>query len=103
MPRLSPSAQVELARASAEDLSKATKELVAAGSVEDKMTKQAETAKDAFEAAVASVNELAVLIQKSQAEAFEVIRKRVVDNFDEVKAAFEPEGRADQEGGLTTV
>jgi phasin family protein len=82
--------QVELARTSAEDLSKATKELVAAGSVEDKMTKQAETAKDAFEAAVASVNELAELIQKSQSEAFEVIRKRVVDNFDEVKAAFEP-------------
>jgi phasin family protein len=54
------------------------------------MTKQAETAKDAFEAAVASVNELAELIQKSQSEAFEVIRKRVVDNFDEVKAAFEP-------------
>jgi len=51
--------QVELARASAEDLSKATKELVAAGSVEDKMTKQAETAKDVFEAAVANVNELA--------------------------------------------
>jgi len=82
--------QVELARATAEDLSKATKEVVAAGSVEGKLTKQAEAAKEAFEAAVANVNELAELIQKSQSEAFEVIRKRVVDNFDEVKAAFEP-------------
>jgi phasin family protein len=82
--------QVELARAAAEDLSKATKELVAAGSVEDKLTKQTETAKEAFEAAVDSINELAELIQKSQSQAFEVIRKRVVDNFDEVKAAFEP-------------
>ena len=82
--------QVELARATAEDLSKATKEVVAAGSVEGKLTKQAEAAKEAFEAAVANVNELAELIQNAQSEAFEVIRKRVVDNFDEVKAAFEP-------------
>jgi phasin family protein len=82
--------QVELARAAAEDMSRATRELVAAGSVEDKLTKQTETAKDAFQAAVDSVNELAELIQKSQSQTFEVIRKRVVDNFDEVKAAFEP-------------
>jgi len=47
-------------------------------------------AKDVFETAVANVNELAGLVQKSNAEAFEVIRKRVVENFDEVKAAFEP-------------
>ena len=47
-------------------------------------------AKDAFETAVANVHELAGLVQKSNAETFEVIRKRVVENFDEVKAAFEP-------------
>jgi phasin family protein len=82
--------QVELARAAAEDLSKVTKEMVGAGSTEDKLAKQATAAKEAFEAAVASVNELSELIQKSQSEAFEVIRKRVVDNFDDVKAAFEP-------------
>ncbi len=58
--------QVELVRESVEELSKATKELVTAGSAEDKMTKQAETAKDAFESAVASVNELAGLMQKSR-------------------------------------
>jgi len=82
--------QVELARAAAEDLSKVAKELVGVGSAEDKLIKQADAAKEAFEAAVASVNELAELVQKFQTEAFEVIRKRVVDNFDEVKAALEP-------------
>jgi phasin family protein len=82
--------QVELARTAAEELSKVTKDLVGAGSTEDKLAKQADVAKEAFEAAVASVNELAELVQKSQAETFEVLRKRVVDNFDEVKAILEP-------------
>jgi phasin family protein len=82
-------AQAEFVREAAEELQKATKELVGAGSTEDKMVKQANVAKGVFETAVANVNELAGLVQKSNAEAFEVIRKRVVENFDEVKAAFE--------------
>jgi phasin family protein len=82
-------AQAEFVREAAEELQKATKELVGAGSTEDKMVKQASVAKGVFETAVANVNELAGLVQKSNAEAFEVIRKRVVENFDEVKAAFE--------------
>jgi phasin family protein len=83
-------AQAEFVREAAEELQKVTKELVGAGSTEDKMVKQASVAKDVFETAVANANELAGLVQKSNAEAFEVIRKRVVENFDEVKAAFEP-------------
>jgi phasin family protein len=82
--------QVEIARAAAEDLSKATKEFSVAGSTEDKFAKQADVAKESFKTAVARFEELAELVQKSQAETFEVIRKRVVDNFDEVRAAFEP-------------
>ncbi len=82
--------QVELARSAAEDLSKVTKELVGAGSAEDKLIRQADAAKEAFEASVANVRELAELIQKSQTAAFDVIRKRVIDNFEEVKAALEP-------------
>src|SRR6202158_1534131 len=83
-------AQAEFVREAAEELQKVTKELVGAGSTEDKLSKQASVAKGVFETAVANVNELAGLVQKSNAEAFEVIRKRVVENFDEVKAAFEP-------------
>jgi phasin family protein len=82
-------AQAEFVREAAEEMQKVTKELVGAGSPEDKMVKQASVAKGAFETAVANANELAGLVQKSNAEAFEVIRKRVVENFDEVKAAFE--------------
>jgi phasin family protein len=81
--------QVEIARAAAEELTKATKEFTTAGSTEDKLAKQADVAKESFETAVAQLEELAGLAQKSQAEAFEVIRKRVVANFDDVRAAFE--------------
>jgi phasin family protein len=83
-------AQAEFVRSAAEELQKVAKELAGAGSTEDKLAKQTSVAKDAFETAVANVSELAGLVQKSNAETFEVIRKRVVDNFDEVKAALEP-------------
>ena len=83
-------AQAEFVREAAEEMQKVAKEFVGAGSTEDKMVKQANVAKGAFETAVANVHELAGLVQKSNAETFEVIRKRVVENFDEVKAAFEP-------------
>jgi phasin family protein len=86
--------QAEFAREAAEELQKVTKELVGAGSPEDKLAKQADVAKEVFETAVANVSELAELVQKSQAAAFEVLRKRVVENFDEVKAAFEPKPAA---------
>jgi phasin family protein len=83
-------AQAEFVREAAEEMQKVAKEIVGAGSTEDKLVKQTAVAKGAFETAVANVNELAGLVQKSNAETFEVIRKRVVENFDEVKAAFEP-------------
>ena len=83
-------AQAEFVRSAAEEMQKVAKEFVGAGSPEDKLVKQASAAKEVFETAVANVNELAGLVQKSNAETFEVIRKRVVENFDEVKAALEP-------------
>src|SRR5262249_52411208 len=83
-------AQVEFMRAAAEEMQKVAKELANVGSAEDKLVKHTSVAKDAFETAVANVNERAGLVQKSNAETFEVIRKRVVENFDEVKAALEP-------------
>lgn len=84
-------AQAEFVREAAEEMQKVAKEFVGtAGTTEDKLVKQTTVAKDAFETAIANVNELAGLVQKSNAETFEVIRKRVVENFDEVKAAFEP-------------
>ena len=60
-------AQAEFVREAAEEMQKVAKEFVGTGSTEDKLVKQTTVAKDAFESAVANVNELAGLVQKSNA------------------------------------
>jgi phasin family protein len=82
--------QTEFAREAAEVLSKVTKELISVGNPEDKFAKQAGAAKEAFETSITNVTELAKLVQQSRTETFDVICKRVIESFEEVKAAFEP-------------
>lgn len=82
--------QAELVREAIEELSTASKEFVAAGSPEDKLVKQTELAKAAYETTLANVRELSGLVQKTGEEAVSVISKRVVDNFNEVKTALQP-------------
>jgi len=81
--------QGELVREAIEELSAVSKEFTAAGSPEDKLVKQTELAKSAFETALANIRELSGLVQKASDEAVSVISKRVVDNFDEVKSALQ--------------
>jgi len=86
--------QAELMREAIEELSSVSKEFTAAGSAEDKLVKQTELAKVAFESAIANIRELTSLAQKAGDEAVSVISKRVVDNFDEVKSALQPKAAA---------
>jgi phasin family protein len=80
--------QAELAREAVEEFSKLAKELSAPVSVEEKMMKQAELAKSAFEQALSTVREMNDTLVKSNAQAIDVVSKRVSDSFDEVKTAF---------------
>jgi phasin family protein len=80
--------QAEIVRENVEELTKITRELTAAGSPEDKLAKQTQLAKEAFENALGHVRELTGLVQKSSSQAVEVLSKRVADNLDEVKAAI---------------
>ena len=82
--------QAEFVREAAEALSKVTKELISDSSADDKFAKQAGAAKEAFETGITNVTELAKLVQQSRTETFDVICKRVIESFEEVKAAFEP-------------
>ena len=50
--------------------------------------KQAEIAKSAFEQALSTVREMNDTLVKSNAQAIDVVSKRVSDSFDEVKTAF---------------
>jgi len=80
--------QAEIVRENVEELTKITRELTAAGSPEDKLAKQTQLAKQAFENALGHVRELTGLVQKSSSQAVDVLSKRVADNLDEVKAAL---------------
>lgn len=81
--------QFELMREAADEFSKASKDFTTSDAPEAKFAKQAEMGKAAFESAVANMRELGGLVQRTNIEAAEVISKRVADNFDEIKSAFE--------------
>ena len=61
--------QAEIVRENVEELTKITRELTAAGSPEDKLAKQTQLAKEAFENALGHVRELTGLVQKSSSQA----------------------------------
>ena len=77
--------QSEIFRQMMEEASSAMREVMAAGSPEEKAAKQAEIVKEAFTRAVTNMRELADLVTKSQTEALEVVQKRVADSLDEIK------------------
>jgi phasin family protein len=78
--------QSEIVRQTMEQTSSMMTELMAAGSPEDKVAKQADLVKLAFEKALANARELAELVAKSNSEAADVINKRVSESLEEVKA-----------------
>ena len=80
--------QAEVARAAVEEFSRLAKELTVPASAEEKLVKQAEVAKAAFEQSLATMREMSDTLTRSNAQAVDVISKRVADSFDEVKTAF---------------
>lgn len=75
--------QAEIVRKSVEDASKALSELNAAETPRDKMVKQAELAKQVYEAAVANLQELTELASKANGEAAGLLSARVSESFGE--------------------
>lgn len=81
--------QAEIVREAVETYSKLAKDVVQL-STEERFAKQAQAGKEIFEQAIANIGELKQIAEKSQAQVTSVISKRMADNFDEVKAAFQP-------------
>ena len=77
--------QAEIIKESIEDFTSALKGMMSAGSPENNAAKHADMAKRTFERTIANMRELAELAAKSNAEAFEVINKRMVESIDELK------------------
>ena len=81
--------QAEIVREAVETYSKLAKEVAQLGA-EERFAKQAQVGKEIFEQAITNIGELKEIAEKSQAQVTSVISKRMADNFDEVKAAFQP-------------
>ncbi|UEM04663.1 phasin family protein [Skermanella rosea] len=78
--------QSEILRQTIEQTTSIVSELLAAGSPEEKVAKQADLVKAAFEKALANTRELAELVTKSNSEAADVINKRVSESLEELKS-----------------
>ena len=77
--------QAEILRQTAEELQKNMQSLMENGAPEAKVVKSTELTKTAFEKAIANMKELSEMVSKSNAEAFDVINKRVAESLDEIR------------------
>jgi phasin family protein len=86
--------QTEIMRQTLEEAGKSMRDLMAHSAPEDRMVKQTELAKTAFEAALSNMRELAEMVTKANSEAFDVINRRVAESLDELKDMIKrPSGR----------
>jgi phasin family protein len=74
-----------LVRRQAEMLQEAMKIVVAEASQVDAKKKRADLAKEGFEKALANMRELAEITTQSQKEAFDVVRKRIEENVEDIR------------------
>jgi phasin family protein len=77
--------QVEIIRQTMEEASAALREVTAPGAPDEKLAKNAEFAKTAFEKGLAAARELGDLVAKTNQDTFAVINKRVTEGFEEIR------------------
>ncbi len=77
--------QVEIARQSIEESATVARQVVEAGTPQEKAVRQTELTKDAFEQALANARELSEIVAKSNSEAFDLLNKRFFATLDEIK------------------
>ena len=73
-----------LVRRQAEMLQETMKKVVADAGQQDARKKRADLAKEGFEKALANMRELAEITTQSQKEAFDVVRKRIEENVEDL-------------------
>jgi phasin family protein len=81
--------QSEIVRDAMQEASQAMSQVGSTESAEQRLAKQTEMAKDAFETAVKNVRELSEITRKSNNEALEIINKRVAESFDEMNKSVQ--------------
>jgi phasin family protein len=81
--------QVEILKRAMSEAVEASQELMKEGDPQAGAQKRFELARASFEAAIKNMRELAELAAKSNQEALEVINKRAVESFEEIKKTLE--------------
>ena len=80
--------QGEIMRQAMSEAVSMSRELVQAGGPEEKLARQAELAKEAFEMALANMREVAEMVSRSNHEALDLVNRRVSEGLDEIKTAL---------------
>ena len=81
--------QREIFEATIKDVTEMAQSYKPGGSPQDVMTKQAEFAKKAMEAAISNTRDIAELVQKSSTEAFKIVQERMKESYDEIRTSVE--------------
>lgn len=79
--------QAEASRQMLDDMSAMMNEMASNAAPEEKLSRQADLAKASFEKTVANLREVADMAAKSNADAANVLNKRVSESLDEIKSA----------------
>lgn len=77
--------QAEIARETIDEASSLMREFSQPSAPEERIAKNVEAAKHAFEKGIANAREITALVTKANAEAFDVITKRVTESLDEIR------------------
>ncbi|TAJ90943.1 MAG: phasin family protein [Reyranella sp.] len=81
--------QREIFEAAVKDVTEMVQSYKPGGNPQEMMTKQAEFAKKAMEAAIANTKDIAELVQKSSTEAFKIVQDRMKESYEEIRAGVE--------------
>ena len=82
--------QGELIKTTVDDYGKMTSDVLAAPSLEDRATRQADAARNIYASTVARLSELSEIARNANVAAVEILNARITEAFDEFKALFAP-------------
>lgn len=81
--------QKEIFEAAMKDMAEMAQSYKPGGNPQDVITKQAEFAKKAMEAAIANTKDIAELVQKSSTEAFKIVQDRMKESYEEIRTSVD--------------
>lgn len=85
--------QGEILKGALDEANRSVKTMLADGTPEDRIARQTDAIKTAFEQAIANYREMIEMASKSNAEAMTVMSKRVSESLDELKGVLAKAGR----------